>query len=70
MGSDFAATSPVPMPPQDCAQANNRNRDQHHKQGRVFDPGNRRNAQRHDQAEKTDLPREHMHARGKGAERQ
>jgi hypothetical protein len=25
--------------PQDCAHANNRNRDQHGKQGRVHDPG-------------------------------
>jgi hypothetical protein len=58
------------MPPQDCAHADNRNRDQHDEQGRVLDPGNRWNAQRHDQAEKTDLPREHMHAGGKGAERQ
>jgi hypothetical protein len=69
MGSAFAS-SLVPMPPPDRAHADDRNRDQHDEQGRVLDPGNRRDTQRHGQAEKTDLPREHMHARGKGAERQ
>ena len=65
-----SAASLMPTPPQDRAYADDRSRDKHDKQGRVFDPGNCRNAQRHDQAEKADLPREHMHARGKGAKRQ
>jgi hypothetical protein len=48
------------MPPQDRTHANNCNSDQHDKQGRILDPGNRRNSQGHEQAEKKYLPREHI----------
>ena len=60
----------MPVPPEHDANSERSYRDQHDNQSGSFDPCRRRNAERHDDPEKTDLPRKDMNTCGKGAERQ
>jgi len=67
---DVADAPFMEMPPDHDADAEDHAEDRHQDQSRVFDPRNRGNAERHDDAEQADLPGQHMHAGGEGAERQ
>jgi hypothetical protein len=56
-----------PIPPEYPDNSKHAGRNQNENQRRIFDPSNRRDAERHDQPEKTDLPGKDMNAGGKGA---
>jgi hypothetical protein len=53
------------MPPEYPDNSKYARRDQSENQSRIFNPCNRRDTERHDQAKKADLPGEGMHAGGK-----
>ena len=59
-----------PIPPEYPDNSKHAGRNQNENQRRIFDPSNRRDAERHDQPKKTDLPGKDMNAGGKGAQRQ
>src|SRR5580704_12328484 len=69
-GSGLAGAPCMPMPPEHRGNSGDGPDDEYDNQGGILDPGNRRNAERHDQSEQADLPGQHMGAGGEGAERQ
>ena len=69
MRSDRTAAPFMPVPPDHDSNSHYCRQNQHQQQGRIFNPCNRRNAKRHDQAKQANLPGKNVHAGGEGAER-
>jgi hypothetical protein len=69
MRSDRTPAPFMPMPPDHDSNSHYCRQNQHQQQGRIFNPCNRRNAKRHDQAKQANLPGKNVHAGGEGAER-